>query len=90
MSETKKNQIDLERKHFRDNAILQDQKFWKLSEEMEMMMKQKAYLQHQCRKAGALIKSLQENVQELQQTIDKISTGPQDYEIRADDYTEEK
>lgn len=83
MSENKlKNSIDNERKHFRENAILQDQQFWKLSNEMEMLLKQKAYLQHQCRKAGALIKSLQENVQELQQTIDKISRGPKDYEDR--------
>lgn len=83
MSENKlKNSIHNERKHFRENAILQDQQFWKLSNEMEMLLKQKAYLQHQCRKAGALIKSLQENVQELQQTIDKISKGPKDYEDR--------
>jgi chromosome segregation ATPase len=83
MSEKKlKNSIHNERKHFRENAILQDQQFWKLSNEMEMLLKQKAYLQHQCRKAGALIKSLQENVQELQQTIDKISKGPKDYEDR--------
>ncbi len=83
MSENKsKNSIHNERKHFRENAILQDQQFWKLSNEMEMLLKQKAYLQYQCRKAGALIKSLQENVQELQQTIDKISRGPKDYEDR--------
>jgi len=90
MSETKKNQIDLERKHFRDNAILQDQKFWKLSEEMEMMMKQKAYLQHQCRKAGQQIKDMKDTIEKLESIIDKISRGPQDYEIRADDYTENK
>ena len=83
MSENKlKNSIHNERKHFRENAILQDQQFWKLSNEMEMLLKQKAYLQYQCRKAGALIKSLQENVQELQQTIDRISRGPKDYEDR--------
>tara|TARA_A100001391_G_scaffold8593_1_gene5578 strand:- start:160 stop:477 length:318 start_codon:yes stop_codon:yes gene_type:complete len=83
MSENKlKNSIHNERKQFRDNAILQDQKFWKLSEEMEMLLKQKAYLQYQCRKAGALIKSLQGTVDELQETIDKISRGPKDYEDR--------
>jgi len=84
MTEEKKqlNSIDNERKHFRENAILQDQQFWKLSNEMEMLLKQKAYLQHQCRKAGALIKSLKDSVDELQGTIDKISRGPKDYEDR--------
>ena len=80
--EKQNNSIDIERENFRKNSILWDQGFWNLSSEMEMLLKQKAYLQHQCRKAGALIKSLQENVQELQQTIDKISKGPKDYEDR--------
>ena len=82
MSNKMKNSIDNERKHFRENAILQDQQFWKLSNEMEMLLKQKAYLQHQCRKAGALIKSLQGTVDELNSTIEKLSTGPKDYEDR--------
>ena len=54
-----KNSIEIERENFRKNSILWDQGFWNLSGEMEMLLKQKAYLQHQCRKAGALIKSLQ-------------------------------
>ena len=82
MSNKMKNSIDNERKHFRENAILQDQQFWKLSNEMEMLLKQKAYLQYQCRKAGALIKSLQKTVDELNSTIEKLSTGPKDYEDR--------
>ena len=34
-----------------------------------MLLKQKAYLQHQCRKAGALIKSLQGTVDELNRLL---------------------
>ena len=80
--EKKKNSIDIERENFRKNSILWDQGFWNLSGEMEMLLKQKAYLQHQCRKAGALIKSLQGTVDELNSTIEKLSTGPKDYEDR--------
>jgi chromosome segregation ATPase len=83
-------QIDAERKHFRQSAILWDQGFWKLSEEMEKLLKQKVYLQQQCRKAGKQIKEMKTTIENLENTIEQISRGPQDYEIRADDYTEKK
>ena len=82
MSNKMKNSIEIERENFRKNSILWDQGFWNLSSEMEMLLKQKAYLQHQCRKAGALIKSLQGTVDELNSTIEKLSTGLKDYEDR--------
>ena len=82
MSNKMKNSIEIERENFRKNSILWDQGFWNLSSEMEMLLKQKAYLQHQCRKAGALIKSLQGTVDELNSTIEKLSRGPKDYEDR--------
>jgi len=83
-------QIDAERKHFRESAILQDQQFWKLSEEMEKLMKQKAYLQDQCRKAGQQIKEAKETIQSLERTVEEMSRGPKDYEVRAEDYTEKR
>ena len=80
--EKKKNSIDIERENFRKNSILWDQGFWNLSGEMEMLLKQKAYLQHQCRKAGAQIKEMKDTIQKLESTIDNISKGPKDYEDR--------
>ena len=80
-NQTNNNGLALERKSWRNSTVVNVASINKLSEEIEMLMKQKHYMQKMLRKAGAEIKNLRD-------TVEKLKNGPKDYEVRADDFSE--